>query len=190
MKNIITLLTLTFFYGNVLAQVATLSGTIQSPFNEAVEATSITLYDANDNVVAITSGSDFTFAGLNEGDTYKIAFEKNDSPLNGVSTFDIVLIMKHILAVDPISSPYLLYAADVNSSTSITVFDIVLLRKLILAIDTALPVPSWQFLPAGLTDFPTATTFNEIEVEITSDNVVVEVIGFKMGDINGTAIPD
>lgn len=190
MKNIYLTTLFSIIILSLNAQTATLSGEINSPFGELVEAATISVFDSGDNLIAVTSGSDFTFPGLNQGETYKVVFEKNEAYLNGVSTFDIVMIIRHILAIDPIASPYLLHAADVNFSTSITAFDIVLLRRLILAIDSELPVPSWQFLPAGLSSFSGVTNYNEMEVEMTSDNVTLEVIGFKMGDINGTAIPD
>jgi hypothetical protein len=63
---------------------------------------------------------------------------KDNDPLNGVSTFDLVLINKHILGLEPLNSPYKMIAADANNSRSITTFDIVELRKLILGIYTEL----------------------------------------------------
>ncbi|KAA3623165.1 MAG: hypothetical protein DWQ02_24930 [Bacteroidetes bacterium] len=190
MKNIFVTLVLTVLSTVLFAQNATLSGSITDPYGDNVDVTSITLLDSGDNIVAVTSGWDFNFTGLTQGETYKLTFEKNESPLNGVSTFDIVLIIKDILGVQPLSSPLLLYAADVNASTTITVYDIVLLRRLILAIDSSLPVPSWQFLPASINSFPGATTFNEIEVTMSAQNIIADVKGFKMGDVNGSAIPN
>lgn len=190
MKNKLFFLLLLVSTMGLKAQTGTLSGSISSPFNDPVEVTTINLYDSNDNLLAVTSGDHFSFTGLTQGETYRVTFEKNEAPLNGVSTFDMVLIVRHILAIDPITSPYLLYAADVNSSTTVTVFDMVLLRRLILAIDSAMMVPSWQFLPAGITTFTGNLTLNEVEVEMTADEVTQDITGFKMGDINGTAIPD
>jgi hypothetical protein len=48
----------------------------------------------------------------------------------------LVLINKHILGLEPLSSPYKMIAADANNSRSITTFDIVEMRKLILGIYT------------------------------------------------------
>lgn len=53
--------------------------------------------------------------------------EDND-PLNGVSTYDLSLITKHILGLAPFSSPYKLIAADVNNSRSVTTLDVIQLR--------------------------------------------------------------
>jgi hypothetical protein len=76
---------------------------------------------------------------------------KDDNPLNGVSTYDLVLISKHILGLEPLGTPYKMIAADANKSGSITTFDIVELRKLILGIYTDLPNnTSWRFIDRGL----------------------------------------
>ncbi|HMX41290.1 MAG TPA: hypothetical protein PKD78_13220, partial [Saprospiraceae bacterium] len=44
------------------------------------------------------------------------------NPLNGVSTYDLVLISKHILGLEPLPTPYKMIAADANKSGSITTF--------------------------------------------------------------------
>jgi hypothetical protein len=71
--------------------------------------------------------------------TMTITPVKDDNPLNGVTTYDLVLISKHILGIEPLGSPYKMIAADANKSNSITTFDIVEIRKLILGIYTELP---------------------------------------------------
>ncbi|MFM8489473.1 MAG: hypothetical protein ACKOCH_24325, partial [Bacteroidota bacterium] len=79
--------------------------------------------------------------------TMTITPVKDDNPLNGVTTYDLVLISKHILGIEPLSTPYKMIAADANKSNSITTFDIVELRKLILGIYTELPNnTSWRFI--------------------------------------------
>lgn len=69
--------------------------------------------------------------------------------LQGVSTYDLVLIAKHILGIQPLASGYSIIAADANESNSVTTFDIVELRKLILGIYDRLPVPDqpWRYIP-------------------------------------------
>jgi hypothetical protein len=82
---------------------------------------------------------------------YTVTPTKDNDPLNGVSTFDLVLINKHILGLEPLNTPYKMIAADANNSRSITTFDIVELRKLILGIYTELPNnTSWRFVDKAL----------------------------------------
>jgi len=69
-------------------------------------------------------------------------------PLNGVTTYDLVLISKHILAVEQFENPFQIIAADANGSGNISAFDIVELRKLILGIYNELPNnSSWRYVP-------------------------------------------
>ncbi|MEL7001365.1 MAG: hypothetical protein AAFN93_01385, partial [Bacteroidota bacterium] len=74
---------------------------------------------------------------------------------NGVSTFDLIAITKHILTVDPFYSPYQYLAADVNNSGSVTNFDNIQIRKMILGVIDEFPgVDSWRFLPVAALDDP------------------------------------
>ena len=116
-------------------------------------------------------------------------------PLNGVSTFDLVLISKHILGITPFDSPYKYIAADVNKSGTVTAFDMVQVRQLILNIKTEFSQnDSWRFVDASH-DFAASTTnpaaqnfaeFLDIN-QLSQDMTDVDFIGVKIGDINGNA---
>lgn len=122
---------------------------------------------------------------------------KNDNPLNGVTTFDLVLISKHILGTEPLNSPYKMIAADANKSNSITTFDIVELRKLILGIYQNLPVaPSWRFIDQYYVFPDTSNPFVPLITDtLFFPNLQLSVlntdwIGIKVGDLNNTAVPN
>jgi len=127
--------------------------------------------------------------------TFVIAPEKDDNPLNGVTTYDLVLISKHILGIEPLNTPYKMIAADANKSGSITTFDIVEIRKLILGIYTDLPNnTSWRFVDKSFS-FPNAnnpfqTPFPEtISIADAMANQLGEdFAGVKIGDVNSTAV--
>ncbi|MCB0545841.1 MAG: hypothetical protein KDC70_20100, partial [Saprospiraceae bacterium] len=73
--------------------------------------------------------------------------ELYENPLNGVSTYDLVLISKHILGLKAFDSPYKWIAADVNKTNSITSLDVAEIRKLILGIYSEFPNnTSWRFI--------------------------------------------
>jgi len=115
--------------------------------------------------------------------------------LNGVSTYDLVLISKHILQTQLLDSPYKMIAADVNMNGSITTLDMVELRKLILFIETEFPVESstWRFVESNFafpnaanpweTVFPEETFINGLTADVIADYVAV-----KKGDVNGSAL--
>ncbi len=120
----------------------------------------------------------------------------NTNWMNGVSTFDLALISKHILGIQPLNSPYKMIAADANHSNSITTFDIVLLRKLLLGVsDTVEGNTSWRFVDAGFVfdhpDNPFSAAFPETISLDSLDGILpsLDFIGIKTGDVNNSADP-
>ena len=119
---------------------------------------------------------------------------KVDNPLNGVSTFDLVLISKHILNIESFPHPWQYVAADANFSNTVTTFDIAQIRKLILGlVDTFPQNITWRFYTAECDmpgvplplPCPNNVTFNFPLGSIFPD---FEFLGIKMGDVNGSAI--
>lgn len=111
---------------------------------------------------------------LNIGDV--ITPFENQPALNGVTTFDVVLIHRHILNVDLLDEPWQLTASDINESNTITLLDVTLIRALILGLINEFPSEkSWTFEPSIL----------EVDSTINS----FEFLGIKLGDVNGTAGP-
>ena len=150
----------------------------------------VDLFDISNN----TGNYEFSNA-LPLSTNYVVTPLKDDNPLNGVTTYDLVLISKHILGLQPLNSPYKMIAADANKSNSITTFDIVELRKLILGIYDELPNnTSWRFVDTDFdfTDsanpffdqFPETKTVADIQTSAMDDDFV----SIKVGDVNGSAI--
>ncbi len=138
----------------------------------------------------------FAVNGLGGCQSYTLTPLRNDDFLNGVSTYDLLLISKHILGVEPLGSPLKMLAADANRSGSITTFDMLQLRKLILGVDTALANnTSWRFVRAGFQFHNPLNPLQEIYPESDTVNLLgtsrqgVDFQAFKIGDVNGSAIP-
>lgn len=114
--------------------------------------------------------------------------------LNGVTTFDLLQISRHILGIKQLDSPYKLIAADVNRSNSVTTNDIVQLRKLILGIfDTIAGNASWRFVPKNY-QFPSAANpwqsqFPEVLLlqNLLANQANQDFVGIKIGDLNNSA---
>ena len=131
------------------------------------------------------------------GSAYTVTPALDDNPLNGVSTFDLVLISKHILGLEPLPNPYRMIAADANRSSSITTFDIVEIRKLILGIYTELPAnTSWRFVDKNFvfpnTGNPFQTPFPESisATNVQASQLANDFVAIKTGDVNATALPN
>lgn len=120
---------------------------------------------------------------------------KNDNPLNGVTTYDLVLINKHINAILPFDSPYKYIAADANKSHTVTTFDIVEFRRLILGTNTNLSDnTSWRFVEKSHS-FPSPDPFalpflESLENMDTVANAANEIdfVAIKIGDVNYSAM--
>ena len=126
---------------------------------------------------------------------YTLTPTKDNNPINGVTTYDLVLISKHILGLQLLDSPYKMIAADANRSGSITTFDIVELRKLILGVYEDLPNnTSWRFVDAAYQFDNPGNPFQSVFPEnksITSAQVGElqnDMVAIKIGDVNNSAI--
>lgn len=139
----------------------------------------------------------FTFEATPSLQGYMVKPSKEDNnPLNGINLFDVVMILKHILSVDVMESPYQRVAADVNGSGTITTLDLVKLRRMILHIDDDFDsVNSWRFVDANfdfegltLSSIPPFEEFRFLEA-IVAGQSTIDFIGVKTGDVNFTADP-
>lgn len=120
---------------------------------------------------------------------------KNDDPLNGVSTFDLVLINRHIIGLQIFNKTWKYLAADANNSGTLTTLDIIELRKLILGIYDTLPnSTSWKFVITDcsldsinpfLSNCPSSLVFHPAFMPKE-----MKFLGIKTGDVNGNASPD
>ena len=113
---------------------------------------------------------------------------------NGVTTFDEVLITKHILGLMPLDSPYKVIAADVNNSGTITTLDVVLLKKIILLLETSVATnTSWRFVDANYEFLNPVNPLNEnfpeqVVINGLAEAIEVNFVAIKVGDVNGSAM--
>ena len=177
-------------------QMVAVAGLVKTEEVKEVENVSMNIsYSGSVGIVTDAAGK-FLFKSVPTGSAYKITPEKNVNPINGVSTFDIYLINRHILGVAILPSPYKLIAADVDNNGKITVSDVNELRKLVLAIYTTFPNnKSWRFVPKSYV-FPTPTNpwtavFPEIiDLQLSAAQLTNDFVGVKVGDLNASAKPN
>ncbi len=174
---------------------ADVGGTVRTEGNLALANVPVVL--TGDGFRQLDDCSDvgaFAFHDVPTGLAYHLRPENRNKWLNGVSTYDLLLIQKHILGIAPLPSPLKIIAADANHSNSITTFDVLQLRKMILGILDSLPGnSSWRFVPAGFQfsdpTNPFASAFPE-ELVYTALNVnqlAQDFVGIKVGDVNLSA---
>ena len=180
---------------------ATVAGALITEEQDGLEGGSVEITGASN------AGPAFSYYGISNNNghydfnsiplfsDYTVTPIKDDNHSNGVSTYDLVLINKHILGIEPFASPYKMIAADANNSKSITTYDIAELRKLILGINLELNNnTSWRFVDKNFNfanpNNPFASAFPESKsvATIQSDNMNDDFVGVKIGDVNNTAI--
>ncbi len=179
------------------------SGTLLTESQVGVEAANVEIAGSSNIALSYSffDGSDgngqFTFNAIPLPSDYTLTPEKDDNPLNGVTTFDLVEITKHILGLKPLGSPYKMIAADANHSNSVTSFDIIELRKLILGIYTDLPNnTSWRFVdknyvfPSPNNPFQGPFPENKTVAGLLSSQISEDFVAVKIGDINDSAVPN
>ena len=139
----------------------------------------------------------YVFGVNSSGGDYSFAPKKNDDFLNGVTTFDLVKIRRHILGSTLLNSPYKMIAADANRDNKITTFDLVSIKQLILQNWDELPNnTSWRFIDAKhlfsdwadpfVDDFPEQIECLNLTSHMNSQNF----IAIKIGDVTNNASPD
>ena len=162
-------------------QAEKIAGRIYTEHGIAVQDAEVSVENM-DNVMMMTQANGNYAFNVNGSSNYTVVPSKNTNILNGVSTFDMVKITKHILGKEKFSSPYQYIAADVNASGDISTFDIIQLRKLILNLATEFPEnnQSWRFVDASYeftTDNPAAETFPEF-IQVNNLNGDIPDFGF------------
>ena len=181
-----------------LNELSAIEGHAETEMEEMVEDVNVTVTGGTGAVPAfLTNASGAYGFEVPANGNYTVTPAKETNVLNGVTTFDLVLISKHILGNQALDSPYKIIAADANASNSITTFDLVLIRQLILNITNEFPTnTSWRFVdkdfafpnPANpfATTFPETISFNSL----SSDELTADFISVKVGDVNSSAIPN
>jgi hypothetical protein len=168
-----------------------IAGTVATESNQTVSNVTVTI-DANitEYPVSVTTPSNGTFEkSVPNGIDYEVTASKGGDYINGVSTLDLVMIQRHILGIETLSSPYKMIAADVNNDGKVTAQDLTELRKLILGIYNELPNnASWRF-PISSQTMNASTPFPYLEkIAISSldkDMMNQNFVAVKVGDVNG-----
>ncbi len=169
-------------------------GRIETSLAQAVMNVEVNLDgDSNDRRMTAEDGR-YLFASMPTGGQYSIKPTKSDDYLNGVSITDMILIQQHILGLKQLADPYLMLAADVNKSQSITIADLIMLQQIILG-NKEKPGndESWLFVDGAyqftdptqpfIADVPDSYFINEL-----NDDLFLNFVGVKYGDVDGSVL--
>lgn len=178
-----------------------ISGNISTELGDGISGVSVSATLAGTNQViaqtTTTQSGDYVLSDLDNNATYVIAVAKNGDDSNGVSTFDVVMVTRHIVGSTALPTPFRIIAADVNMSGTISTFDMVYMKRLILRISDSFleNVPSWRFFRSTIQFSDPNNPFvnvtgNSFTINLAENaGVPVNFIGVKLGDVNNSAIP-
>jgi hypothetical protein len=176
---------------------ANVGGAVTNESGVNVQNVNVSLNDPLSQSVMTGATGDFAFTGVPLGGDYTVAPAKDTNLLNGVTTYDMVLIKRHILNVEHLNSPYKIIAADVNHSNTVTTFDIVEIQKVILYISNKFTNNQpWRFVDAAYVFPNPANPFTQPFPEVYNINDFsgnmngVDFVAIKVGDVNGNAAPN
>ncbi|MBK6620369.1 MAG: T9SS type A sorting domain-containing protein [Saprospirales bacterium] len=171
----------------------TIAGAIATEEEEGVEGVDVQVNGGLFSELTDLTGN-FSFDALAAGGDYTVTPMLDVEASNGVTTWDLVLISRHILGIQLLDSPYKIIAADANKTNNVTTLDMVAIRKVILQIEPGFPNnTSWRFVDkdyvfpnAGnpfVAQFPEVINYNNL----ASNQLLADFVGVKVGDVNGSA---
>ena len=179
------------------AGIASITGKIMTENSESVSGVEVDLSGEMRLEMTTADNGTFHFENVPVGYDVTVTPQKHENPLNGVTTYDLVVISKHILGTHLLDSPYKMIAADVNNSGDISTLDMIHMRKLILSVDREFRFnTSWRFVERGyefpdpsnpwLNTFPELYRINNLARGLPDK----DFIGIKVGDVTADAIPN
>lgn len=174
----------------------TVSGRVTNPLGEPLTGLVVNITGSVNSFVITDTLGNYS-VDLPAGGAYTFAPYCNIQHLNGVTTFDLVLISRHWLNVEPLTSPYQLIAADIDNNGMANLADSLEGRKLVLGIDPEfLYNSSWRFVRADYVfpdplnpfqpPYPESFTIPNLDANVNN----IDFFGIKTGDVNFTAFTE
>ena len=179
-----------------LPTIVALSGVVATPNGIPLDSVLIQIIQSDTLYSTLTDTlGRYSFESVPVLDTAIISpvFKLNEDTrierISGINIIDFIVMSRHILGTELITSPYTLIAADVNNSHSISTADLIALRSYVLYRTDSYPNnPFYRFLDAGFvfpnmanpweTDFPESVIINPV-----SNRTDINFVGIKIGNV-------
>jgi hypothetical protein len=160
-------------------QLAELNGKIETPNDQSIANVKVKLSGDQNQIVYSDVNGLFRFENLDVNGQYALSFEKEEGHNIGVSALDMVVIINHLLGLNPFSNMFSNFAADASGDGNLSALDLVQMRNVILGLWVEFPNNmAWRFFP------------DQIEINAAGDfSGNKEIKGVKTGDVNFSANP-
>ena len=202
----LTLVILAFLYLAPNFQVAegevadfTISGAVQLGDGSPLATTPLTLSGNQTGMVASAADGSYSFANLPEGFDYAVTPGEPavDNPLEHLSAYDLLLIRRAILSIEPLNNPCQTLAADVNGSSTVpvgnplngvTTYDYVLIQQFILGYNSGL-TPAWEFMPPDSNFYGALGQPSSVTLSNLSTDTQLDWLAIQAGDVSACGAP-
>ncbi len=174
-------------------ETSTLEGYIRTESGNPVRRVKVYLSGGQTDSLLTDENGYYRFENLPAGVSYTVRPWLDTLHANGVSTFDLIQINRHILATQYLTSAYDLIAADANRSGNITTLDAIRIRRVILNLEPNFPGnTSWRFVDANhIFGEPVEalqhTYPEQVYIDTLLADTTVNFVGIKIGDVNESA---
>jgi hypothetical protein len=178
------------------AAPVSISGNIKSWWGVNMPNVRVAISGVLADTVTTDGQGNFSFQSLAPGGNYVVTPLTRGLPLNGVEAYDLILISRHILNLEPLTPAWKIIAGDVNESGSLTTFDNVESRKVILGtLPTYASQKAWRYFVANAVFTNPDNPFANMPASsVTFTNLVqsvsgVNFFGVKVGDVDKSSNP-
>ena len=178
---------------NICPSSLMIAGAIATEQGEMVEEVMVAVESSEMIETSTDDAGHYEYENGTFGQDYSLTPQSATDWANGITTWDIIPIRRHVLNTELLNSPYQLIAADVNNSGTVTTADAIILRSFILQLTTEFPNnSSWRYIDADyafpeptnpwLENFPEEVSLQTLSEDVMHNNF----IAVKIGDMNGT----
>jgi len=162
------------------SEIVDIHGVVRDPLGRPVKNVKVIVTGSKEEEMITDADGKFNLAQVNRNGQYTFTPEKNINQANGLNVFDLLDIQKHLLGKQIFIHSWQLIAADATNNGEVTVGDILLILKLILGKIQYYPSSnSWRFDPPSV----------QIDSLPPGEPSEVEIMGIKIGDVNGNSDP-
>lgn len=175
-----------------------IQGTILREDNKVVDEVSMKLIEKSGKILESIFNSEengqFYFAPANYNEELTISLFKEDSPINGVSTYDLYLLEQHLELINPLPGDLSHISADVNRDGLVDRDDYDEIRNLILGNQYHFSqVEPWRFVYINEDGNYFLPNYKQSLINVPLFNKPLKdmgIIAVKVGDFDLDALPN
>lgn len=177
-------------------RIANVGGAVVSSSGQPMQGVELYLEGPEmEKVIVSDEDGAWDFSEIPSAYSYSVTPQYDDNHREGVTTLDLVKMMRHILGLEVLDLPQSIIAGDVNNDERLSGSDVVLLRRLILGVDPSFDQNnSYRFVAPGYTwpnnSQPWGWEESWVTGNLLSDRMDLQFEAIKIGDVDNSFSTD